>query len=365
MFKKSLFLASTITIALAGIFSFTKAQQPIVTPQENVRIGTIERPPLVIKNTDGSLSGFSIELWNLIAKELELNSTFQEFDVFSEMIDAVEQGSVDASIANISVTLEREQVMDFTQPIYDSGLQVVTTTTNQKPNFLNLIWDSGIILFLGIAVGVLLVIAHVLWFFERNVSDSRHDYFRDTYLQGVWDAFWWAFIIMTMGGFEKEVPHKVISRIIAMTWIVVSLFFISTLTAKITTALTVSELQSGIQSYKDLANKNVGIPESPIIRDFLTNEGIAYTEFKTLDALKNALEQGTIDAIVHDAPIMQYYVKQDQTGIVRLAGEVFHPDTYSILLPENSTLKERIDQSLIKFKQDGTYKKLRNKYFGT
>lgn len=352
-------------IALAGGFSPAQAQQPTTITQRDVTIGTIQRPPFVISEDDGSLSGFSIELWNLIDNDLALNTTFQEFDVFSDMIAAVEQGSVDASIANISITLEREKTMDFTQPIYDSGLQVVTTTTNGKPNFLSLIWDSGIIIFVGIALGILLIIAHILWFFERNVTDSRHDYFRDTYLQGVWDAFWWAFIIMTMGGFEKEVPHKVISRIIAMTWIVSSLFFISTLTAKITTALTVSELQSGIQSYKDLTNKKVGIPESPVVRDFLTNEGITFTEFTTLDDLKKALEQGIVDAIVHDAPIMQYYVNQDTKGRVRLVGEVFHPDAYSILLPEGSNLKESIDQTLIKFRKDGTYQTLRNKYFGT
>lgn len=365
MFKKSFFITCTLMIALAGNFSLAKAQQPISITQENVLIGTIERPPLVIKKDDGTLSGFSIELWELIATDLGIKTSFQEFDVFSDMINAVEQGNVDAAIANISITLEREQLMDFTQPIYESGLQVVTRAENENPNFLKIIWDSGIIIFLGIAIGVLLIIAHILWFFERDVPDSRHDYFRDTYLQGVWDAFWWAFIIMTMGGFEKEVPHKVISRIIAMTWIVSSLFFISTLTAKITTALTVSELQSGIQSYKDLTNRKVGIPESPVVRDFLTDQGISFTEFTTLSTLKSALEQGEVDAIVHDAPIMQYYVTQDTQGILRLVGEVFHPDAYSILLPDGAALKESIDQTLIKFKQDGTYEELRNKYFGT
>jgi polar amino acid transport system substrate-binding protein len=32
---------------------------------------------------------------------------------------------LDAAIANVSITAERERLMDFSQPIFDSGVQVM------------------------------------------------------------------------------------------------------------------------------------------------------------------------------------------------------------------------------------------------
>ncbi|HIP21960.1 MAG TPA: transporter substrate-binding domain-containing protein [Candidatus Pacebacteria bacterium] len=38
----------------------------------------------------------------------------------------MEEGEVDMSIANITITSDREVRMDFSQPIFDSGLQIIT-----------------------------------------------------------------------------------------------------------------------------------------------------------------------------------------------------------------------------------------------
>jgi polar amino acid transport system substrate-binding protein len=318
----------------------------------------------MMKDKEGKLSGFSIELWNEIANRLNKTTQFREFSTFSEMINATQTGKVQASIANISITSKREAIMDYSQPIYDSGLQILIPKKENKISYLKIIWDSGILLFILFAIGVLLVIAHILWFLERDIEDTRHDYFRDDYLGGIWDAFWWAFIVMTMGGFEKEVPHKVSSRLLAMLWITASLFFISTLTAKITTALTVSELKTSITSYKDLKGKRVGISAGPTARNFLAKKDIAVEkEYENLATLLNDLETGKLDAVVQDAPILQYYAGHGGAGKVVLAGKVFKPEKYGILFPQNSALKENVDQILIGLYEDGTYATLLKKYF--
>jgi len=351
-------LFAFISLSLALTVSANYAAEPEFT------IGTLERPPFMMKDKSGKLSGFSIELWDEISKRLDKKTQFKEFATFSEMTDATQTGKVQASIANISITSKREAVMDYSQPIYDSGLQILIPKNENKISYLQIVWDSGIFLFILFAIGVLLIIAHVLWFLERDVENTRHDYFRDDYLGGIWDAFWWAFIVMTMGGFENEVPHKVSSRLLAMFWIMASLFFISTLTAKITTALTVSELKTSISSYKDLKGKRVGISTGPIARNFLAKEGITVTkEYDSLATLLNDLETGKLDAVVQDAPILQYYASHKGAGKVVLAGEVFKPEKYGILFPQNSPLKESVDQVLIGLFEDGTYTTLLRKYF--
>lgn len=328
-----------------------------------LEIGTIERPPFMMKDDAGKLTGFSVDLWRDIAKRAGISYRFVEFSSFPKMIESVKNRHIDAAIANISITSKREKDMDFSQPIYPSGLQIMVPVKNGAISFLKVVWESGILKFVAFAVFVLLLIAHILWFFERNVTDKRHDYFRDDYFGGVWDAFWWAFIIMTMGGFENEVPHKVISRALAIFWIVTSLFFVSALTAKITTSLTVSELSSSINSVSDLKGKRVGIINSRAVKDKLARFGVSAKQYESYDKLYKALSSGELDAVVGDAPVIQYYVAHKAQGKFKLVGDVFAQENYGILFPENAPIKDVVDRTLIQMQEDGSYRKIYNTYF--
>ena len=85
---------------------------------------TVERPPFSM-DAIGERSGFSIDLMRAIAKELGRPIKFQPVETFGEMLSSVEEGRSDGAIANISITAAREQVMDFSQPIFESGLQIM------------------------------------------------------------------------------------------------------------------------------------------------------------------------------------------------------------------------------------------------
>ena len=340
--------------------------QNLPPPTKTIIVGTIERPPMMMKKASGEIGGFAVDLWAEIAKRTGQEFEFKEFDLFGDMVTTTQSGGVDLSIANITITSKRELDMDYSQPIYDSGLQIILSANRQKKSalsFVKVIWMSGILwMFFGAFV-LLLLIAHVVWFFERGIEDTRHDYFRDSYLGGIWDAFWWAFIIMTMGGFENEVPHKKSSRFLAMFWILVSLFFVSTLTAKITTALTIDQLSTDISSVKDLSGKRVGVMDSPTVINYLDKLGISTEIFGHYDELYAALIAGELDAAVGDEPIIRYFALQKGRGRVILAGHLFKPEKYGALFPKGSDLKESFDRALIEIQEDGTYKTLYNKYF--
>ncbi len=332
--------------------------------QERLNIAVVERQPFIFYGENGEISGFSADLWQEIAQRNGWEYEWQKHDSFPNMIDAVTKAQADAAIANISITSQREKILDLSHSIYDSGLQIMVPIKEGSTSIFKIIWQSGAIQLIGAALIILLIIAHILWFFERNTPNDRHDYFRDEYLGGVWDAFWWAFIIMTMGGFEKEVPASKISRALAMFWIVVSLFFVSTLTAKITTSLTIDQLTSDINSYQDLVGKKVGVGENSAMAKFLQSKNIAYIGYKDFSAALEALERGELDATIADAPIAKYYVTHKGKGKVQLAGAVFRPDKFGIALPSGSNLLERINTSILEIKEDGTYEKLQKKWFG-
>ncbi len=348
------------TLLLALLIPLTSAAQSEIT------VGVFDNPPFIIKSDTEEYSGFSIDLLQEFARRTGRAYTLQEFTEWSDMISATRNATVDMSITNITITSSREKLLDYSQPIYDSG-QIVLIRGHKENSLLaygRLIWQSGILLFLGGALILLLIIAHLLWVFERNVKNAEHDYFRDNYLGGVWDAFWWAFVVMAMGGFEKERPHKISSRLLAMFWILLSLFFISTLTAKITTAMTVDQLSTGIGSVNDLPGKRVVRFQSPGLEAYLESLGVSSVEYPLAGPMYEDVLSGKIDAIVGDEPILKYYAQTIGKGKVKIVGQKFRPEKYGALFPEGSELRESFDLSLIEMQEDGTYQKLLSAYFG-
>jgi len=335
---------------------------PALASAESVEVGTVERPPFSYSNGD-DVVGYSIDLVREIGSRIETDFTFREFESFSEMIDATRIGDVSLSAANISVTSEREAFLDFSQPIYESGIQILVPASEKTNSLFKIIWESGILWFVFGAFIILLFVAHLVWFFERGES-AKHDYFRDDYFGGIWDAFWWAFIVATMGGFENERPEHYVGRLIAVFWVLASLFFVSALTAQITTALTVSELTTNISSIDDLRDKRVGAPVGTTMSAFLDEKNISYTSYSDFTSMLADLENGNLDAGMGGAAVSQFYVSEEGAGKVDLVDVVFKPDQLALAFPEESELYEQMNRALVRMKEDGTLEEIRIKYFG-
>jgi glutamine transport system substrate-binding protein len=77
------------------------------------------------------------------------------------------------------------------------------------------------------------------------------------------------------------------------------------------------------------------------------------------------LEQGQLDAVVHDLPALQYYASTQGRGKVKIVGKAFNRQDYAFLLPENSPLKEPLDRVLLKFFENGTMDALAEQWFGS
>lgn len=91
------------------------------------------------------------------------------------MLKRVEDRKVDAATANIIITSEREQTLDFSQPIFDAGLQVMVRSTGSSVGLVGAIfnWEMlGLVVFAGL---LLFAIANLMWLFERR-SQPYFDY---------------------------------------------------------------------------------------------------------------------------------------------------------------------------------------------
>jgi ABC-type amino acid transport substrate-binding protein len=76
------------------------------------------------------------------------------------------------------------------------------------------------------------------------------------------------------------------------------------------------------------------------------------------------LEQGRVQAILYDAPVLQHYATTDGGGRVEVVGKVVQPEQYAIALPPNSPYRRAIDQTLLQLMSDGTYDALSQRWFG-
>lgn len=76
------------------------------------------------------LIGFDIELMEAIADEVGFEVVFHQMD-FTGALSGIEQGSYDAAINGMTITEERKENIDFSDPYYESGLILAVAEDNE------------------------------------------------------------------------------------------------------------------------------------------------------------------------------------------------------------------------------------------
>ena len=109
-------VAIIIVVAAIGIYWYSTLK-----PAENVLIvGTsADFPPYEYIDEEGNFAGFDVDLINLIAGRLGLRVEWRDMS-FDILIGALKGGKIDAIIAAMSITSERQQEVDFSVPYYTS-----------------------------------------------------------------------------------------------------------------------------------------------------------------------------------------------------------------------------------------------------
>lgn len=328
--------------------------------QDPISIATVSRAPFSMQ--EGSRdTGFSIDLWDMVAKDLGMSYEIRRVDSFGKMLELVSSGAVDGAIANISVTAEREAQMDFTKPIFESGLQIMIPREEQGSALFSALVTRDIALAILAAAALLFGSGMLMWAFERG----RSEYFSRPAGDVMFPAFWWALNLVVNGGFEERMPNSRPGRFLAVILVISSLFLVSIFVAKITASLTVDALTNNIESLADLDGKRVGTIEGSTASTFLRNRDVPFIAYEDLNEMLDTFGAGSLDAVFFDKPILAYYVANAGRGYARLIDRTFKPENYAMALPTGSPLREQIDQSLLRRRENGTYDRLRTKWFGT
>jgi ABC-type amino acid transport substrate-binding protein len=326
-----------------------------------LRVATGRLAPFVIEE-NGTLTGFSIDLWQEIARRLGRNFVWVNLGMSSEQqLAAIARGDADVAIAAIIMTPERERMVDFCMPYFDSGLQIMVPVERGVAflNTVRAVFSSGIGALALSAIVIVLILANVLWLVERRTNPD----FQRGYVRGILEGAWGVMLIIATGEYGDRAVSNGARRLTVTAMWLLGVILIAQFTATVTTSLTVQQLHSSIQRPDDLPGKKVGTVPGTVAADYLRKIGAELTEVTSADQGFDLLKRGEIQAIVFDAPTLQYWAAKRGKGTVQVVGPVFRPEKYGIAVPQGSPLRKAINEALLTLYDDGKYDEIRGKWF--
>jgi polar amino acid transport system substrate-binding protein len=333
--------------------------------QQKLRVVTRVLPPVVMEQPGGKLSGFSIELWERIAEKLKLAMTFHVAPNVGALLADVRAGKADVGVAAISITSAREAEFDFTQPILNAGLQIMVRGrgpddgSNPLGDLLGLLLSPAILVWLGIAMLLIIIPAHIVWYLERDCPGGIIP--TDKYYPGIFYALYWA--ATTLATQAEQAPRQWLARLVTVLWMFVGVVFVAFYTAQLAATLTVQQIQGGINGPNDLPGKMVATTAGSTAAAAARALRADVVEVGRIEDAYKALNDKQVDAVVFDAPVLLYYAARAGKGRVQLVGAPFRKEDYGIVFPRNSALRKQVNVALLALREDGTYQTLYDKWF--
>ncbi len=331
-------------------------------------VATTKFSPFIIEQR-GQTSGFCIDLWEKIANLANVEYELLILPTLPAVLSAVQSGQADVAIGGLPITLKHEKSMDFSYPFFESGNQILTLK-NQKSfsifgkfglNFFNAFFSLDVLKVIIFLLFLLFLSANIVWVAERKKNPEM---FPEHYLQGVWESFWWSSVTITTVGYGDKTPKSLVGRLCALVWMFAGIFIISYFTATISSQNTIASLQHNFNTPHDLIGKQVGTAKGSTSYRYLKVLGVRMFQFNTIDTAYKALRKGLISAVVFDAPVLQYYVKQDMTENFLLGNTIFQKQFYGMGFPKDSEFLETVNQALLYLQETNEYDLVYEKWFG-
>lgn len=350
-------LLFTVSLCLCAVAA---SAQP---KEEKLRVATRLVRPFVFEE-NGRLTGFSIELWQQIALHMNVQSEFVIKPTVRDLLASVDDHDANLGIAAISITAERELKWDFSQPMFEAGLQILAPIDASRGSLVKAIaanlFTSAVLPYVCGVAFFLIFIAHWVWWLERRNPTGMLTH--RGYYPGIFEACWWA--ASTLATQADQMPRTALARMVAVFWMFTSVVFIAYFTAAVTSNLTVQQLHGEINGPDDLPGKRVASVKGSTSTEYLRQRNVEAIEFAKVEEAFQALLAGETDAVVYDAPVLLYFASHEGKGRVQTVGVIFRKENYGIVFPDKSPLRKRVNEALLKLKENGTYDQLSTKWFG-
>lgn len=349
-YKTSALLAALLVLGTATSFA-----------AEKVRVVVKPAKPFAFEE-NGVLKGYSVDLWKAAAAANGLEYETRVVATVPELLEAVQSGAADVGVGAISITPDREKVLDFSHPFFKSGLQVMARSKGEAGAFsaFRALLNRNVAQVVLVLLLAVFLISHVLWVVERKINSES---FPEGYVRGVWESAWWSIATLISGGCENKAPVGVAGRLVAVVWMLGGIGLTSYITATLASAMTVNTLSAEVSGLSDLRGARVGTVAGSSAQTILEKSGYNVTGYPGLAEAAAALERGEVKGVVYDSPMLRYYLVENPAAKLSMVGPMFDLQDYGFALPLGSPLRKELNAALLNLQVGGASGKLEAAWF--
>ena len=352
-------------IALLLILMIIRVSDSSAETHESVRVGISPFSPFVILSDDDEPQGISIDLWRALADRIEMDFEFVVCKGVADKLGRLHHGEIDIAIGGITITEEREELYDFSHPLFHSGLDILIPF-DARPALTTLfasLFKGGKIIFFAGLLTLVIIAGHIIWLVERS-NGRRTTSFSEHYAKGVWEGMYWALVTASTVGYGDKVPRTWTGRVLTCVIILLFLPLFGYFIAQLSSDITLYSIRTDIRGAEDLAGKHIGVVSGTTSYETMKRHGIYLNVFDRIEDAYEAIDEGRIDAVVYDAPSLLFYANGDGRGRVKVVGKPFAPQDYGVALKAGSPHRETINRNILALIESGEMRSIKAKWFG-
>jgi len=338
------------------------ASAPDAAPTPALKAAVVIHPPFVMRGADGNYTGFAIDLWQKIVALKHWNYTYVAYPSTQAALDALHAHQCDVLVNDTSITSERLKSVDFSQPFFRTGLQIMVVDSRPR-TFSWFIENARDILSMPIVWVILVVLiglTTLVTFFERKHNRD----FPKVWHEGFIDSFTVVISTLLTGKSSYKGFPGVAGRLAMVFWMLTGVVAVAFVTSTITTTMTIERLQGHINGPQDLPSKTIGVLTGSLAEQYAIDHSIQYVGYTDLPTAVVDLVAGKIDAIVGEAPELEYYDNSNPQIPITEVGPLFEQHTFGFAVPTDDPLRFELDHGLVKLTETGQVQQLGLQYFG-
>ncbi len=329
---------------------------------EKLVVGVVNDPPYLMKGKNGEWTGFSVNIWEAVAKEIKVPYEFKEME-FSKLIDSLRENKIDIAIDGFFLLAERGKYMDFTVPLGSTRLAVATL-----PDKLDHPWIAALKILFSWAIMkiivslfmILCMLGFLIWYIER-VHNPEH--FGGGFIHGIGAGIYWVGSTLASGTCFGISLNSLTARGLGLVWMLVCTLMLSALTASLTTSLSASKNMASTVSAETLRHMRIaGIKGSAEATALERMNATSYILYNTEEDALKAIFNKEVEGYLYDEITLRYYSYKDYKEKIAVYPTDLRRFSFAYGLPKNSPWRTKINVALMNLMEKPDWAFLLSRY---